>query len=295
MAFPNFSAFDLVFMIGPVFWALAILSGAFLFWRSGRRELIEAELLLDIMVVSSVGALILARIVDFIARPEIYQWSILRLVFFNEYPGFDPWGALLGFYLASFLYLRVRKESFWQVLDLAAAPVAFSIFLVFLSYYLASLANNFWINPSLYEVFAYFVVFWLLARFGKKRRHAGFFVCLFVVLVSLVALAKYYVERGRSLELTLSFLFGLVATACWYILAKRKVFTDLKSLFALTLLVIFRLKRALSDISEADNLAKSIVLSPYLFSKLVWYFVKWIGHEIVLGFSDLIGAFGLRR
>ena len=84
---------------------LAIFWSVFLFWRACRHELIESVLALDTIIVATLGALIGARIFDFLVNISSTGLSIAKLVFFNVYGRFDFWGAIFGGGIAAFIFL----------------------------------------------------------------------------------------------------------------------------------------------------------------------------------------------
>src|SRR3989344_4407595 len=167
---------------------LAAVFGMFLFWRAGRHELIESDFLLDTVVICSLGAFLFGRVFDFVVRPSLYQWSVERLIFFNVWPGLDLWGALFGMIFLAAFFWRNKKPGFWSIFDLAAAPLALSIGVAFLGLVLKDVLLGRVSSLNLYDFFAYFVLFWILVRLGKLKRHTGFFACFFLIAISSVAL-----------------------------------------------------------------------------------------------------------
>jgi len=74
-------------------------------------------------------------------------------------------------------------------------------------------------------------------------------------------------------------------------LAKRQPWQDLKMIFAAFLLAVFKLRRMITSIKEADNVSKVILLSPYYLAKSLLLLVKLIGREIAFSFVDLVSVF----
>ena len=87
----------------------------------------------------------------------------------------------------------------------------------------------------------------------------------------------------------------IFAVPVWYVLAKRKIKEDVRAFFALVLLSLFKTKRVLFSIGEANNLAKYIVLSPYLLVKALYFLVKLVGREVIGGLGDFVHALGVGK
>lgn len=275
--------------------------GLFLFWRSAKRELIDSQLTFDILGVFIMGS-IFGRVVDFAVRSDYYQWSFARLLFFNVYKGFDFFGAFLGGCFAVFLFLRSKKLNFWLVLDLAAAALAFGAFVYaalqfVLDKYIKGLGTS---STALYSSLGYFIIFWALKKFEKKKKHKGFYACFYLVsfsLLNLVVLLAFgirnsYVFWYVLVLMSTIFMFSAVS---WYLFSKRKLKNDLKSFFGTTALSVFKIKRIFTNIREADNLARSIILSPMLVVKGALFLVKYVSREIYLSARDVLSAFGVLK
>ena len=177
---PDFLAqINLQFLIYPFFVFVAIFFGAFLFWRAARHDLIESENVLDLLVVGGLAALIVARIFDFIFLSN-GDWTISRLLFFNRYGSFDFWGALVGFLLAIYLFLKDKKLKYQTVLDFAAAPLAFAQALISLGN-LISLNKNLLNSIYLYFFVGYSLIFIVLKRLASRKRPDGFVFSIYLI------------------------------------------------------------------------------------------------------------------
>lgn len=287
----------------------------FLFWRAAKHEFIDEEIIFDILVICLVPALFFARVFEFITNPAIYRWSIANFFFLNSIWGLNLWGALFGTILAGALYLRNKKYNFWQIFDLAAAPLALFISIYKLGLFLGSesifpkreILKN--IPDSVFQAVLFFVLFWVLKRLEKQKKHVGFFTSFFIVFFSFINLSAFYLGKLGILKPVESasffnvvsyleifagsfLLFGIVS---WYILAKRKPKGDIKGLLALLLLLIFRFKRSVTSVSEADQIAKALVLLPYNLGKLILKVFWVIAKEIISGFVDFAHALGIKK
>ena len=280
----------------PLIITLGIFVGVFLYWRAGRHELFESNILFDLLTVAFVGGLIFGRIFDFLLSADIYQWSITRLIFFNIYGSFNWWGGLLGATILGQIYLKSQKINFWQIFDLASAPIVFGLAFTSLGFYVVGLLLKSFFNLNLYYFLGYFVIFWLLKRLSRQKRHHGFFACFLLVSISLLNVLFVVLKGNLAItrlflyELAIPSVFLVFGIVSWYLLAKRRPWQDLRMFFALFLLGVLKLRRTLTSIREADNVSRSILLLPYYLAKSLLLLVKLIGREIAFSFVDLLAV-----
>lgn len=301
----------------PIFAVFVFFLSAFLFWRAGRHELVESDLLFDFILISFAGALLFGRIFDFLIRADFYQWSAQRLIFFNIYGGLDFYGAILGAILVGTIYLKRKKVNPWHIFDLSAMPLvlaqSLSSLLLFLMGQIPTREFNLpWelvINSlslpilplTFYYFVAYLMIFWVLKRLATQKRHIGFFACFYLMFVPLVDLLFSLIDEGRiptgsrlwqdSVDLVF-IIFGAVS---WYILAKKNPITDFKSALGLALLGIFRFRRIITSAEEAGKFSKTLLFIPLYLLRLLLTVVKLVCFQVILGFVDFIKVFKSRR
>ena len=297
----------------PIFIIFGFILFLFLYWREAKHEFVDEGIVFDTLVICTISALVSARIFEFITRPELYKWQPANFFFLNPVAGLNFLGALFGAIVAGTIYLRAKKYNFWQIFDLAAAPLALLLTVYNLGLFFEEeinfeqIANRF--PGPFFKSLLFFVFFWVLKRLEKQKRHVGFFASIFLVSFALVFLSSFYLGKigiltsaGQAAFLgTVSYhaifavaflLFGAVS---WYILAKRESKQDLKGLLALFLLIIFRLKRSLTSISEANQIARAIVLLPYHLAVVIFKMLQVIAKEIIAGFVDFAHALGIKK
>ena len=217
--------------------------------------------------------------------------------------------------MAGIFYLKNKKYHFWQIFDLAAAPLALFLSIYNLGFFLKSegvigRAEFFKDIPNaFYLAILFFVLFWVLKRLEKHKRHIGYFASFFLVSFALLFLSSFYLGKiGLLTDVVSEVLFGMVSYheifagafllfggVSWYILAKRRVPEDTKGLLALFLLILFRAKRVVTSIGEADQIAKAVVLLPYNVAKFVFAIVRAIGKEIISSFLDFAHTLGIKK
>ena len=287
----------------------------FLFWRAAKHEFVDEEVIFDTLVICLVSALFFARIFEFITHSEIYKWSFSNFFFLNPVKGLSLWGAIFGSILSGILYLKNKKYNFWQIFDLGAAPLAFFLAIYNLGLFLGS--KNLFSDPgyfkdspnSLFSAILFFVLFWVLKRLEKQKKHIGFFTSFFFVSFSIINLVALYLGRLGIMEgletmdvfafipyqAVFSVSLLLFGGISWYILAKRKVKEDTKGLLALFLLIFFKAKRVLTSVGEADQIARSIVLLPYNLAKFTLTIIRAAGKEIISSFFDFVHVLGIKK
>lgn len=313
--------FSLVFLqnhltslVLPAFIIISALFSLFLFWRAGRHELFESEVLFDSIFLGLLGALIFSRVFDFITRPDIYAWSIKKLIFFNVYGGFNFYGALAGLILAQTFLFKNKKLSIWFIFDLMVAPLALTQSLVFLGLFFAKKSEvlkltvdfkilkvlNINLSVSLIYFFAYFILFFTLMRLSQKKRHLGFFSCFYLVSIAILGLPLSFGAAPKlfnlfSPQLILNFLVLIAASVFWYSLLKRKPIKDIKSFFGFLLLLILATRRITTRVNDAGKLSKNILFFPYFLVRSILALLAILGKEIAFGLSDFISAFKTKR
>ncbi len=267
----------------------------FLFFRAGKHELADDEILFDSTLIAIIGVLVFGRLVDFFTRYDFYNFSIKKLIFFNVFFGFDWYGALLGAAVLSGFYLRRKKQKILAIFDLAAAPIVFGAMGIFLIDYLF-----FGKLTSIFYFALLLIVFWILKRLAKVKRFDGFFTSITLTLAGVLNLIFFW-QKGNFVfgNISYSLLMPLVAIILGIILfykfSKRNIRADLKNIVGFVLLGLFKLKRILFSFSEANLVARSILLSPYYLVKLVIHLVKLLGREIYLSVVDLMRIWGVLK
>jgi len=287
----------------------------FLFWRAAKHEFVDEAVVFDTIVICLLSALFFARIFEFATHSDVYKWSFSNFFFLNPVKGLSLWGAIFGSIVSGILYLKNKKYNFWQVFDLCAAPFFLFLAIYKLGLFLGSkdvvLNLGFFKNlqNSFFQAILFFVLFWVLKRLERKKRHAGFFASFFFVSFSAISLISLFLDKlailagvessqiigilsSQALFATVLLLFGGLS---WYILARRKVKEDTKGLLALFLLILFRAKRILTSVSEADEIARSIVLLPYNFAIFALVFARAAGKEIISSFFDFMHTLGIKK
>lgn len=297
---PKFIEFFLVPLVPVIAIFLGLFFGLFFYWRAAKRELVGNQLIFDTVAVFLFGAAIGGRVIDFLVRYDFYSWSLKKFLFFNAYWGFDIRGAFLGGLILVWFYLRTKKDNFWDIFDYAAQGFAFGAFLFYVMSFVGVFLKSELVLGSAIYTLGYFLIFWAIKRMEKQKKHRGFFACFFLVTLSLLAAAELIIHDEFVLinnwwPLTFTVFLFLSSSVFWYFIAKRALLQDVKSAFGFLLLFFFKTFRTLTNIKEADSVARTIILSPLSVAKGLYNLVKYLGREIYLTFSDVKQAFGARK
>lgn len=103
-----------------VFLTLSFLYALFLVWRLARAWDIEEEKVLDILLLTSVFAVIGARLYFVMANFSFFSQDFFKVFSIIKYPGFSFWGAFLGGWLALNFFTKRFKLDFWTIADIAS-------------------------------------------------------------------------------------------------------------------------------------------------------------------------------
>lgn len=288
----------LIISIGRFFiFSIAAVFGVFLYYRSGKYEFIDDDVLFDSVFVGIVGAMLSGRFVDFLIRFDFYNWSFKKLFFFNVFSGFDWYGAFLGAAIFLILFLRKRKENVWFIFDIFSAPLVFTAIIISL--------GNFTLNQdkvSLLYAGGFLIIFWILKRLSKTKRHRGFLFSIALVSISILNLSLFKLTTSKPFIIN-SYNYFLVIPALslsigillLYFLGKRHISKDFKLIEALLLHGLLRLKKILTSKQEANLASKAIIFLPLPLSKSALNLVKLLGREIQASMTEFFQIVGIKK
>lgn len=103
-----------------LFLALGFLYALFLIWRLSRAWDFEEEKVLDLLMLTTIGALVGARVYFIFSHLSFFGLNIGKMILFTKYPGLSFWGAFLGGWLVLNYSVKKFKLDFWSICDIAA-------------------------------------------------------------------------------------------------------------------------------------------------------------------------------
>lgn len=281
---------------------LSVFVAIFLFWRACRHELFDNEQIFDIVLIGGIGGLILGRVVGFLLNFSSYGLSVYKFLFFHVYPAFNFWGFIIGAFLAISIFLRHKRTSAWAFFDLAAAPIVFGLFLAAATSGLIGFFRSGISYQSLVLSAVYFVFFFILKRLATKKRHVGFFACIFLVICPILNVVYWLVlYRGQPTKIAdlyyLAFLCGvsIIGAFFWHRLAGRKFSADSRLIFGFFFLRLLGFLRAIGSADEAGRIAHTVIFFPYSILKAFLLLLRSLIREIKLGFVEFFYILGIRR
>lgn len=218
---------------------------------------ISVEELFDTIFLTTIGALVGARVLFILLHPQEFNNNVLLMLLFRERPGLSYIGALLGSSLMIGLVLRSKKISPGKFLDAVTGSIA--VFILFAQ--TGALLDGFsfgtitaipWGVSMLGEsvkrhplpLFSILGIFLFLMFLNKIKRHsrvrswgdgavftlfAGFYSLLSAILNSMRS--DGYVIRGMPLDVVFNALCGALAFISFYLLT-RSIKKDSQSILA---------------------------------------------------------------
>ncbi len=202
----------ILFKIGPLpiysfgcFLALGYVVFTFLIYQGAKKEYFDEEKVFDVVFLSTIGAILGARLFYIIEHFDSFGFSFLNWILVNAIPGFSFWGGI-GVGL-SILLLSSRKEKLplYQILDLLTRPLLLLFIFGEIGAFLAG--NEIGLPTKLpwgviffstlkrhpisaYQVIASLILLVIFLRLGKiykqKKMPSGSYFFTFIILQSLL-------------------------------------------------------------------------------------------------------------
>lgn len=147
-----------------IFFGLSFFISLFVYWHETRRDGFEEERAFDLVLMSTISALIFSRIAHGLLAG--FKLSVLfwHVVYFWR-GGFNVWGALIGFAIPVIYFTRKWNWSVYRITDTLSAVSTMGLSILFLG---LSIVNN---NPNYVVLsFVYFILYILLTKIRTKYR-----------------------------------------------------------------------------------------------------------------------------
>lgn len=134
IAFPNlglylrnlpksFSVFGFEVAIYGMLIALGVLSGIFMADYVAKKEKVNTEVIWDFAIYAVIFSIIGARIYYVIFEWDMYKNNLLE-VFNLRNGGIAIYGAVIAAFITLFVYCRIKKQSFLQIVDICVPGLA---------------------------------------------------------------------------------------------------------------------------------------------------------------------------
>lgn len=233
-----------------VFLSIAFLVAVFTIWRIARIYEIDPEKILDLVLLTFFGGLILARIYHILLNLEQFD-SIYKMILINRYPGLSFWGGLLGGFLTLYYFIRRSVTlRFWQVADFAAVAFLLGCAIADIGCFLGGCVYGRVsslpfttdvvglvgrrLPVSLFEAVLLFFAYLSLRKMVLKFHFPGKVVSFALIYLGIIKLGLEFL-RGDTRIFTANITFGhvlsalsiLLGVAFYYQLSKKDLRADL--------------------------------------------------------------------
>lgn len=263
--------------------AMAFLVATFVIWQEARKRGFDEEKIMDFILISLGGGLLLGRIFYIFFNFSYYQSHLLEIVLFWQSNGFHSIGLCSGAVLAGVWYLRKLRWPIWVVYDmtvlgLITGQIGEKIGL-FLSGVLEGKETNFFLGikfppeqikrwpVSLLEAVFYVIILGLLLFINQKNKkrtepQKGLLINLYLIFIALGEIGFSFLREKSSylgkinLTFAIPIVIILLSVIVFYFRQERSLQKDLgmiKKLFPGDNLS----KKQSSETLEMDDLVKA--------------------------------------
>lgn len=187
--------FPIIFSLGPItlytfniFLILGAMGGAFLFWKRTHTEHFEDDEVFDVMIISSVMALVISRIAYIVFHLTTIFMDTKEWIAALTKPGFDEFTALVaGLWYVWFLSKR-KKWDAYELADFAAVSVCFLLIFIWVGRFFAGTflgdVTTLPIGVTFPNVFD--------SRHPSQLYFAGAFLIIFMILLLLEGRYRFF-------------------------------------------------------------------------------------------------------
>ncbi len=259
--------FPILFSVGPVvfktlnlFYLVSFLAAGFVFWRKGREEHYEEDILFDGLMYALIVGGIISRIGFIIFNFSRFGFNVISWFDIFSMPGFDSLFGLIGGTLILIRHAKKQKWDVFEILDFWVLAISISTAIMwFGSFFDGTRFGNATQMPwgmvfpgvtdkhhpvQLYAGVLYAGVFWILSKleykyrtfewYKSKRKSAqtGFLFCLFLILcgfsnlvLSLIMPAQF-VFSGIVFDQVIALMIMVLGGGLLYVRSGRKILPD---------------------------------------------------------------------
>lgn len=230
---------------------LGFLFGIFLIWRLSRAWDLDEEKVLDLILLTFIGALAGARFYFAIENWHLFAASPFNLILINKVPGFSFWGGFSGGWLTLFFLSRRRRFNFWQLTDIAIPGLLGGLIFADLGCFLGGC--NIGVPSKL---------FFAVTQVGSVGKRIPVQVIesliLAIILVKIWSQATHFHQRGKIAGLGLSLIGGTKLLAELFKQSHSDgIFAG--SLFVLGLVILYKATKQ-SPVDYFTDLVRNLTL-----------------------------------
>jgi phosphatidylglycerol:prolipoprotein diacylglycerol transferase len=212
---------------------IAFIIGTIRTVRVAAKEKISAEVILDLVTFIIIGAIIGARLIYVILKPDQYLSNLIDVVYITQ-GGLSVHGGVIGAMFAALIYTAYRKLSYWHFADMFAPALALGMAIgrigCFLNgccygvlcknpdaWYAVSFPENAHtgVTPEprhpaqLYMMALNLIIFFILRSTYKNRKFDGHVFLMWICLYS----AARFIQEFYRFEVSSDVIFGFITIA----------------------------------------------------------------------------------
>jgi prolipoprotein diacylglyceryltransferase len=274
-----------------VFLCLAFFTSVFIIWRLSRAWDLNEEKILDLVILTIIGALIGARLYAIADNFVFFGADPLKWILFYKYPGFSFWGGFLGGWLALALYSKSSKTEFWLSADIASVGFLSGLIVADIGCFFGGcnigivsklpfsvpmvgmLGNRF--PVQVLESIIYLIIVMGLWYKATHFHKSGAVVSLALLLFGLVNITTSVLKASAGQNIIFELAVFILGFVIFYKVSGRNVFSDIKLSLRYTGRIFIdssHRKLVVSDIKKACYNQK--VLVEWRLRKIAKFFQK---------------------
>ncbi|OGK13082.1 hypothetical protein A3C98_03155 [Candidatus Roizmanbacteria bacterium RIFCSPHIGHO2_02_FULL_37_15] len=106
-----------------IFLVLAFFWSSFVLWRNIRLTSYKEDEIFDGLFIALAGGLFFSRLLYVTLNFDKFGLSIFKFILINGFPGLSIYGALFGAFVTFYLYTKLKKINFKEVIDYMITPL----------------------------------------------------------------------------------------------------------------------------------------------------------------------------
>ena len=158
-----------------IFVLLGFLLLAYVVWKEGKRDGFTEEKLFDLLLLSLTFAILLSRAI-FAFYTSRNSGEFFGHILKIWTPGFNPYGALVGFIVPIYILCKSWKWSLYRILDIFSLGASLALSVILLAFV------GFQSRFEFLFAFAFLIIlFVLLSKLRIEKIKSGYTFCLFLL------------------------------------------------------------------------------------------------------------------
>ncbi|OGK37415.1 hypothetical protein A3F03_04195 [Candidatus Roizmanbacteria bacterium RIFCSPHIGHO2_12_FULL_41_11] len=242
-----------------LFALLAFFWGSYFVWKNIQLTSYKEEDVFDCLFLGLFGGLFFGRLIYVILNFSAFGFDILKFILINGYPGINIFGVLIGAFVTVYLFTKIKKIGFWELMDYLSSPLLLAMGIIKIGAFFSGVEvgtkTAFFLSVKyvgydgyrhltpLYQgvlfLIGSYLVFRLVFEIRKQKYFHGFAYIIFWWLTSLilVTLENLRINKaifwGNSFDFIVSFLILLTLSIYLVYYLRNNIFRGLASVIHL--------------------------------------------------------------